>query len=707
MSYRQFLTHTLGNLDVFAERIIAKRESPKVFVDGHGKLTSQDDDENRVAPASQLLSLVCDSGSAFATRIAFVTGDAGHGKTVLLREMQYRQAQAFLNGESAFLLWHVDLQGRQLVRLSEALMGDLGDLRMTGLWMPAILKLIQSRSIVLAIDGFDELAAEQGSGDALGSLAALVQQLGGRGIIVAASRRTFFDTEDYLQRAGLVTRKMEAPCEFDQISLSPWTRTEVVQLFSKYNWLGNIESPDDLYESILSALGGDASHPMLTRPFLVNQLARALDLYDVEPEQFIRGMDDPLRGVAALVKAFVDREVEQKWIHRDTGQPYLTSQQHMELLGNVAEEMYRSQKDRLKLDVIITIANVLMDVWEIPHESKIQALAMVKMHVLLTIPPGGDATERAFDHTEFRDYFVAFAIRRLIEDAASGIDLRALAPMFRIAQISDSTARYVCGMIDFGSEKIVGLAQNLSALVKSDLTASYLPVNVGTLIPFVLNGRQDASQRVEFNAPAVFTSLAFEHSKLENVTITGSTFVNVSLVGVQWRNVILKECVLGELTVDEETHVIDSWLENCEIAGVRIIHGDGDQIREYAPSRMQGALEDVGFSFGRESTDFDHVDFVDDTIFVRMVRRVLRKFQRSTVVSDEAFRKYFRHDVTLVVGEVIPMLENYGILEERQWYGSGTQKIWGLRVPLEDILAAEESSLPSLLRDFWVDAKQQ
>ena len=170
---------------------------------------------------------------------------------------------------------------------------------------------------------------------------------------------------------------------------------------------------------------------------------------------------------------------------------------------------------------------------------------------------------------------------------------------------------------------------------------------------------------------------------------------------------ILKECVLGELTVDEETHVIDSWLENCEIAGVRIIHGDGDQIREYAPSRMQGALEDVGFSFGRESTDFDHVDFVDDTIFVRMVRRVLRKFQRSTVVSDEAFRKYFRHDVTLVVGEVIPMLENYGILEERQWYGSGTQKIWGLRVPLEDILAAEESSLPSLLRDFWVDAKQQ
>lgn len=33
-------------------------------------------------------------------------------------------------------------------------MGDLGDLRVSGLWMPAILRLMRHRTLVLAIDGF-------------------------------------------------------------------------------------------------------------------------------------------------------------------------------------------------------------------------------------------------------------------------------------------------------------------------------------------------------------------------------------------------------------------------------------------------------------------------------------------------------------------------------------------------------------------------
>ncbi len=53
--------------------------------------------------------------------------------------------------------------------------------------MPAVLRLMRQRSIVLAIDGFDELAAEQGSADALGALAMLVRDLQGRGVVIAAS----------------------------------------------------------------------------------------------------------------------------------------------------------------------------------------------------------------------------------------------------------------------------------------------------------------------------------------------------------------------------------------------------------------------------------------------------------------------------------------------------------------------------------------
>lgn len=86
----------------------------------------------------------------------------------------------------------MDLQGRQLLRLREALAGDLDDLRVVGLYMQSIIRLIRYGYIILAIDGFDELAAEQGSTDALGALAHLVSTLKDSGAIIAASRRTFF-----------------------------------------------------------------------------------------------------------------------------------------------------------------------------------------------------------------------------------------------------------------------------------------------------------------------------------------------------------------------------------------------------------------------------------------------------------------------------------------------------------------------------------
>lgn len=221
-----------------------------------------------------MLTAECAEGSPFATRVVFITADAGQGKTILLRQYQRAQAEAFLAGTSASLFWHVDLQGRQLVRLSEALMGDLGDLRVTGLWMPAILKLIQWRVIVLAIDGFDELAAEQGSTDALGALAMLVRQLDGHGVVVAASRRTFFDTEDYLTRAGLLRRSVAAACEFDQIALDPWSPVEVRKFFETFELNGKgLDDPSGTLTALVSELGGDGQHPMLTRPFLVSQLA--------------------------------------------------------------------------------------------------------------------------------------------------------------------------------------------------------------------------------------------------------------------------------------------------------------------------------------------------------------------------------------------------------------------------------------------------
>ena len=705
ISYRSFITHRLARLDVLAERIIAKRAAPSVFIDGEGLLNTPVGKTTNLL-ASKALQLVCSEGSPFSTRVAFVTADAGHGKTVLLREVQHRTARRYLDGGSSFLFWHVDLQGRQLVRLSEALMGDLGDLRVSGLWMPAVLRLMRMRALVLAIDGFDELAAEQGSTDALGALATMVRQLDGKGVVIAASRRTFFDTEDYLARAQLIHRSVTSACQFDQLTLKPWGKPEAVNLFKKVAASARkTVDASALYREILTELGDDDGHPMLTRPFLLNQLARAIVEFEHDLPSFIREMDDPHKGVAAMVQAFVEREVKDKWVHRETGERYLSVDQHMELLARVAEEMYETQKDRLKLDVIEMIATILLEQWGIEPERRVQVASMVRMHVLLTRPADGESNVRSFDHSEFRDYFVACALRKHLEAVVDDGTMEPLASMLRIAQLTDSTAKYVCGMLDLQGKRSLVLAKRLAKLCRDESRVSFVAINIGTLLPFVLHARIDVEERVEIDAPAVFSSLVFERTRLVNLWLKGCTFLNTSLVGINWIDVCLTRCTLGELTVDVKANISNVSLEECEIGGLRILQDDGEVVREYAPSRIDSALVEAGFTLkdGRPSRSL--LEQVPDSPNAKLVRKLLRLFQRTTIINESGLQQRFRQDFNAIVNDILPQLETHSIVETRVWHGGGRKAAWTLVVPLDELLAAEESGVGGGLSEFWQAVK--
>jgi len=700
MSYRTFLTHHVAHLDVLAERILAKREPDPSFIDGPARLLTTEVGSQE-SSGLQLLKTECLDLSPFATRIVFVTADAGHGKTVLLRQLQHEQAESFRNGASQHLIWHVDLQGRQLVRLSEALMGDLAELRVPGLWMPAVLRLMRLGAIILAVDGFDELAAEQGSTDALGALAMLVRDLHGSGAVIAASRRTFFDTEDYVARAGLLRRAVHSPTEFHQLGLLPWGREQGVRYLDHLAVDGkDLAQPERVYDDILNELGGEVGHPMLTRPFLFSRIARALLLYDISPSDFVRGMDDPMRGVAAVVQAFVHREVADKWKAADTGEPYLTVSQHMELLAAVAEEMYRAQRDRVSVDVLETIVTLLLDDWEIEHQRRQQVVQMVKMHVLLTVPVDGDASSRAFDHQEFRDYFVAVALRGRIAALSGGTTSSETARLLSMAQLSDSTARYVCGMLDVSNASASSIAGALAALARNEWKPTYLQTNVGTLLPFILDGRE-FDEPVEMQGPFVISSLVLEGSRLRKVRFTDVTLVRASLARADWTEVTFNNCALGEVTVDLDASYVDVQALNCTIDGVRLVK-DGEEIeREYSPARIKAALARAGISLGEVYEQQELDAQLEDTELVKTARRFLRIFYRTTVASDHMIDNRFRQDRPAVYDVVIPLLENHGLVEEREWRGQGTKRIWALRCLLDELLAAEGSTSKSPMAAFW------
>ena len=702
LPYSKFLTHELARLDAFAAKLLDRRTASQLFIDGEATISRPAEDDF-TGSSMRILQEECESVPTFASRVTFVTADAGHGKTALLRHYQAKVAQDFVDGRSAFVFWHVDLQGRQLLRLSEALMGDLAEIRHSGLWMPGVVRLLRARKLILAVDGFDELSAEQGGSDALGALTGLVSQLEGQGVIVAAARRTFFDAEDYVRKTALMRRSMAKACQFDQLELEPWTERQAVEYLRGVEFEHkSFAKPTDTYAEILGSLGNNPAHPMLTRPFLLAQVAKAMLVSGSPASEFVRTATDLHSGVESVVNAFIKREVTEKWKSSTTGEPYLTGEQHMELLATVAEEMYRSQKERLGLDVIETLAVVLLDQWAIDPARRSQIIDMVKSHVLLVIPSDGDGSYRAFDHPEFRDYFVAYALRSYIESGLRSGETRQLLNFLSFASLTDGTARYVCAMVTREEPLVARLSSNLARQVAREWRPSHLHSNVGTLLAFLMADMRFPAV-VEVDAALIYSSLVFEHASLQNVLIRRSNLVNVSLRSASWKGVTLEDCDINEVILDAETtHLENVSLLDCRIGCVRLVRGSEELSREYAPYRIQQALSRFGVATDRDQPALPTEDESQDSEVTRAARRFLRMFTRSTSVSEPMIEHRFKGGAVtaLILQQVVPCAEKHGVIEGRTWKGSGNQRLWTLRQEIDVVLAAEEESAGPA-HDFW------
>ncbi|MDM8552136.1 hypothetical protein QUF72_18775 [Desulfobacterales bacterium HSG2] len=433
-------------------------------------------------------------------------------------------------------------------------------------------------------------------------------------------------------------------------------------------------------------------HPMLAKPFLLAQIARGLLRYDLSPAEFVGKMKNPLEGVASVVEAFIERKVTQKWKMRETGEPYLSQSQHVAFLSLVAEEMWRSQQERIRFEFIEEILAMLMDDWHIPHDNRRQIIDMVKMHVLL-IPTDGDYGYRKFEHPEFKNYFISCHLKEIIDRRETC--LRFLAT----AQLPDSVAKHMASMLSKEPSFIEKILRNLEEMVKSEWRPTYLQTNVGTIIPYLISDTGFESV-VTFDAKVVFSSIVFEHTKIQNVTIRNGQFVNASFVGAEWKNVRFESCEFNEPRFDYDGRITDVMFRDCQFYGVIFCKNGEEFSREYSPQLIVDALADMGFVFydvrPRPIYPFD------ESREKMMLIRFLNTFRKRTRVTGAQLNAKFSGDQYNFVTEIlIPLAENYGIIEEVQREGKRNDRVWRLRIRIKDILKEQEADDKSTLANFW------
>lgn len=702
--YRLFLAKELSHLDILASKILQRKYQEELsYVDSNVILMSID--QQRQGKAMSLLYEESKNTALIGTKISFVTADAGHGKSMLLRHFQYSQAQKYLDNNTNFLFWHIDLHGRDLVRLNEAIMYELGELRMPGLYFSSILTLMRHHLIVLGIDGFDELAAEKGGETALNSLSSLVSQMQGKGVLIAASRRAFFNSQDYLRRTNILNRNIGGGCIFNEIKIKNWQREQCVEYLDKYTFNA------DEYDKLLMALKSD-KHPLLERPYLFTKLIHYSFEDNITPSDFInkKGHNN-LENINDVIEAFIYREVD-KWTQRDkeTGRPYLSFEQHVRLLSEVAADMWNRQKNTISVENLQLILTILFDEWKTDSQLRPIILRMVESHAMLVNVENKDLY-RKFDHDEFKYFFLARALEDIIRNSLNDDYINELYKFLYVAQLPDTVAQYMSTRIE--SKDIFPVIKTLMDIRKKDWKPTYIQSNIGTILPFLLNGFI-TTETIIIDGKISFSSLVFENKKIENVIFRDCTFVNISFNNTYFNNIHFDNCTFtGIIIACEGNSFTDvSIRENCIINTVSVAHSKDENVdTEYSPHAIYNVLRGFNIQIEYFHSSSPEEITICTTDFYKNVKRLLNKYSKTTCLFESNIKQsplFNFKNPDMIINEIIPLLEEYDIIEvreNRKTRQAGT-RAWALkRYDISEVFKAEEDK-ESKLWHFWEKVKQ-
>lgn len=703
--YRKHLARGMARLDLFASKILEKRSIVDGYVDGCAELVTTG--ENIVEDTLEVLKKECSIFLTTGTKLTFITADAGHGKTALLKQFQHDQAKNYLLGKTNYLFWHVDLQGRELVRLNEALMYDLGELRIPGLFYSEIITLIKRRYIVLAIDGFDELAAEIGGSVALGALSGLVSQMDNSGTIVAASRRTFFDSQDYVKRTKLLEKSLDNECVFNEIKLKEWTKKEVVEYASLL-----FDNPEKVYSDLLVELGENENHPILTRPFLATKVLQGIEETQMSASQFVGGVSNSIEGVETVVAAFIQREVNKwKQTDKDTGKPYLTFDEHLQLLELIANEMWSSKRDTISLEEVQLFTTILVDDWNIDTTIRPMIMNMVRSHAFLILPSDQFPNLRKFEHEEFKNFFLAGYLKRSIIAISNDTSLNDLKKFLHVAQLPDTVAQYSLSKLNSNSLlSPIELLQVLATLVSDEWKPTHLQTNVGTMAPFIME-KYEGAESITFDAKVNYTSLVFENRKISNIEFKNGNFINISLRNTGFINSHFSNCSFNELRihVDSENEFLATNINiTCEIGSISEYY-DGVIINSiYSPTLVDKYLIEKGLRAGKVNEVVSSKSI--DSHTRKSLMKFLNYFNRGTTIFEKSIQEDSQYSSyrESIFETVVPLLEKNNIISEvhKTKNKQANSKAWRLKVQLPELLYADSNDaddVPKNLSTFWTD----
>ncbi len=472
---------------------------------------------------------------------------------------------------------------------------------------------------------------------------------------------------------------------FGRVGLERWSRNEFVT-YARSNGLVEAE---EIYDAVARLLHPD--HPLLTRPVLVRRLI------EIAQSQQGQGFVEELRPrannyFAWLVERLIEREANDKWIdkHGDPPRPLLSTREHHELLSYIAEEMWISKTSSLSSDVLDSLAELFCESKRYSPVISRQVKERLKQHALI-VSTGPGRREFAFDHDDFREFFLGEQLATYVENKG-GPDLRKL---FRIdtlpALVLDSAIRRIAGGCRDATPLIklvmnVGLSESSSTYVRENAGALIAPllccahpdtISVDGLVfpPDILKGR--TVEHVNFHN-CYFRPTSLEHGAMKACTFSGCEFEHVGLVNstAQIEDCLLTDTRVHSLTVTRTEETVDY----------------------YDPDEISTVLGRAGFTFAAREMNLVFEAAVKTDEDLRIAEKALQTFHRSTVVGEGTFKLRLSINANRFEDHVLPKLLRAGILVEVRAAGTPRYKLGVPLAAVAETLAMCKGSFEHFLR---------
>jgi hypothetical protein len=547
LSYQSFLaSEGMADLQYLAASILTQVPPIDDYIAAPAQELSHTENPKKHDKAEVLLlDRVQASSLPFgSTRVVFLHGNAGMGKSSLLRHITRVQADRYLKGETPTLLLYLDAQGKGLSQLEDVMARALQDLR-AHFTYHSLASLTRTNCVVPIVDGFDELIGPTSAREAFSNLAQFLLQLDRKGAIITSSRSAFIDYQTLHERATEIAFSQGLSYEIYPIELTAWSDSNIFDLAQRI--LGNSKEKISILEKLMNSSAGE----LVKKPFFLTHICKIIAEGGEVKE------DSDL--VSQVVNAGLQREMTKLQDKRQ--KPLLTVDEHRHLCQAFADEMWLQERSDLDIQTIKVIAELFADECGLALENKKLLLDRSIAHGFLK-NVHGDSNRREFEHELFRYEFQAGKF----SEALLGEEIDAKNYIMR-REISPDLTERVAAYRPYSDIEIINIVNRLSEFAHRSRSNMYASSNGGMLA--------SALFRVKKTLPkgGRLFSLHIRNESLCRISlnewnISDCTLELVDLDGAAFLNCVLNSDVFITCKLTSSTSFRDSKLTTKMFVGI-------------------------------------------------------------------------------------------------------------------------------------------